>query len=318
MNDEEPKRKYAIPVPIDYRFLEESKKPLVKDELRKIRTNLDELTELKKDLFGEPEIKVEPKVETKSEPKSEIITEIPKQSNEILKITNLDAVPEKDIKIDINNLKGKFDTNLVDNVNKVDKISTNTNIKTENKRIIKRKVNKMNDDDAQQYVSPEEIRKLRKAELQEVQSEDEIKKATFQAKELAEQNKKELENLKKSLSEENSELRKSFANQFSNLGEKVDSKITNLDGKFDGKFGNLDTKLTKTCEGIDCLKNDFATLNKKVSVEMSECPNCHKSVVPPLASFCPNCSAKMYEWTEEDGTPVKGWKPSWESDENKE
>jgi len=46
--------------------------------------------------------------------------------------------------------------------------------------------------------------------------------------------------------------------------------------------------------------------------DLMECPECGEKVVPPLSSFCPSCSAKIYSWTDDDGKPVKGWKPNWE------
>ncbi len=172
----------------------------------------------------------------------------------------------------------------------------------------------MVDDETIYNISPEMRKQMRKAEFKDIQEESETNKAIRRAAELAEQNKLELEQMKKSLAAENAEIRKDLKNEFGNKFSELSGKFNDITGKFEnvnGKFDGVSKKLEETCTGIDCLKKDLANINK--NMDLVECPECGKKVVPPLSSYCPNCNAKMYSWTEDDGvTPVKGWKPSWE------
>jgi len=83
---------------------------------------------------------------------------------------------------------------------------------------------------------------------------------------------------------------------------KANSNITSL--KFD-KINELDTKVKETCTGIDCLKESLK------ENELVECEKCGKKIVPQLSSFCPGCGAQIHEWNDENGQPVRGWKPNW-------
>ena len=238
------------------------------------------------------ESKVETKIETKPEVKPEFVSEIKKD----------------EIKFGISNLENKQSIN--DN-------------KPKSKIIKKKVIKRMNDEDvATQYnISPEERRRRLKSEIQEFHEEDKTKEAIRKSVDLAElnqkgleQNRKELEQTrseiqewKKSLATENAQIKNDLKTEFGN-------KINELGGRFNeitGKFDKVSTKLEETCTGIDCLKKDLANMNK--NFELVECPECGEKAVPPLASFCPECSAKMKGWFEDDGvTPIRGWKPTWQ------
>lgn len=73
----------------------------------------------------------------------------------------------------------------------------------------------------------------------------------------------------------------------------------------------------KICEGPDCLEkqieNKFGLLDQKIAkIEENSaqfvCDACGFTGVRPLSSFCPNCGAPIYEWNDDDGTPISGWK----------
>ena len=70
------------------------------------------------------------------------------------------------------------------------------------------------------------------------------------------------------------------------------------------KIDTLETKVKETCTGIDCIKDE---LKKN---ELVECEKCGRKVVPPLSSFCPSCGEKINVWYDDDGEPIKGWKPT--------
>lgn len=324
------RRRRPVPVPLyddryDNRYIE--RPYLRKHELSKIRNNLDELVDIKAELTDKninklidkpkidniintrkndikivsdinstmnvPDIPIvtsislpEIKTENKSEPvKSEIKTETIKNETK-----------KEDVKFGLNNLVYNKE------IKKIDVVENKQNTDNKNKsKIIKRKVNHMNDEEQQTYnISPEDRRRMRKAEHKEFLEEDETSKAIRKSAEFAEQNRKELEALKKSLIEENAEIRKELKNEFGN-------RFSDINEKFDKVSG----KLEETCTGIECLKKDLANISK--NSDLSECPECGQRIVPQLASFCPNCSTKIGGWTEDDGTPIKGWKPNWEN-----
>lgn len=325
------RKRRPIPVPLYDRYIDDRyiERPyLKKHELAKIRDNLDELVEIKesemetkgnnvtefksivddnKVIDNKPDRDVDNKVvEDKvsdanipnttnifpakdensvkiSEPMNKVKTEEPK-----IGITNLEY--NKEIKkFDINNKKN--DTKSSDNKQKINK----------------RKVKRMNDEDVYTGVSPEDRRRLRKAELQELKDEDDSRKAMLKAAHLAEENKIELENLKRRIAEENAKVKDELKSEFGNKFNEFGNKFNEVGGKVDKVTG----KLEETCTGIECLKKDLANINK--NMDLVECDSCHVKAVPPLASYCPNCSAKINTWFEDDGvTPIKGWKPSWE------
>lgn len=71
------------------------------------------------------------------------------------------------------------------------------------------------------------------------------------------------------------------------------------------------------CEGPDCLKQQvsdkFGSIDekiKKIEEKTTEflCENCGYQGVRALSSFCPNCGHPIYEWNDDDGTPIPGWK----------
>lgn len=319
-NDDINRRRRPIPVPLyDDRYVE--RPYLKKVELARIRDNLDVLVDIKEELANKDVDKVnidkisntksnDNKVVTseldvqsimntspsgginniKSEiPKSEVIDNNAIISNKVIET----KVPE--VKIGIGNL---VDKQIVDRKN-IDK-------KTENKSK-NRKVIRMSDETQEYNVSPEMRRQIIKSEMENYHNEKEVQEAIKKTALLSEQNKKELEEIKKNLATENAEIRKDLKNEFGNKFNELSGKFADVNGKFDG----VSKKLEETCTGIDCLKKDLANINK--NMDLVECPECGKKIVPPLSSYCPNCNAKMYSWTEDDGvTPVKGWKPSWE------
>lgn len=291
------RRKRPVPIPIfNDRFIERPYQR--KDELSFIRDAVEELVDIKKqkNVIANESVVMETKsVETKP---VEIKLMETKKDNDIkipeIKITDA-KVPEikvSEVKIGIGNLVDK--KIVVEN-------------KSKNKKVIR-----MNDED-QYNVSPEMRRQIRKSEMEDYHNEKEVQEAVKKAASLAEQNRKDLEDMKKSLAAENAEIRRDLKNEFGNKFSELSGKFENVNGKFENvnsKFDGVSKKLEETCTGIDCLKKDLANINK--NMDLVECPECGKKVVPPLSSYCPNCNAKMYSWTEDDGvTPVKGWKPSW-------
>jgi len=317
LNDDINRRRRPIPIPMYDKFAYNDRyieRPyLKKQELAKIRDNLDELVDIKTGLFNKNVDKpmdnkptdnilnFDSKVsELKAESKiPEIKVPEPKVSE-----SKVDEIKKDELKLGISNLKFNKEIKKIDVVD--DKKSVIDNKKIDVKpidvkpKINKRKVNRMNDEEPQYNMSPEDRRRIRKAEIKEFHEEDESNKAIRRAADLAEQNRKELEEMKKTLAIENAEIRKDLKNEFGN-------KFNDLTGKFDKVSG----KLEETCTGIECLKKDLANINK--NMDLAECDTCHVKAVPPLASYCPNCSAKINTWFEDDGvTQIKGWKPNWE------
>ena len=221
--------------------------------------------------------------------------------------TKISDIKIPDIKIGIGNLVE----------NKVEKKIEN---KVEKKSKSKKVIN-VNDVEQVYNISPEMRKQIRKSEIEDYHNEKEVQDTIRKAALLAEQNSKELKEFKLNLSKENEEIRKDLKNEFGNKFNELSGRFTDITGKFDGvntkfdgvntKFDGVSKKLEETCTGIDCLKKDLANINK--NMDLVECPDCNKKIVPPLSSYCPNCNAKMSSWFEDDGvTPVKGWKPSWE------
>jgi len=286
------RRKRPIPIFND-RFIE---RPYMrKEELSLIRDNLETLVDIKSSV--EPKKNNDNIINDTKVITSDLNVQIPASSSPS-GLNNIKSETLKSEVINDNKNIGKITETKIPEL----KIGIE-NLKTETKQIEnkskKRKVTNMNEEDQAYNVSPEIRRQLRKAELKEFHEEDETNKAIRRAAELAEQNKKDLDDMKKSLAAENAEIRKDLKNEFGN-------KFVDLTGKFE----KVSSKLEETCTGIDCLKKDLANMNK--NMEFAECPDCGKKVVPPLSSYCPNCNAKINSWTEDDGvTPVKGWKPSW-------
>lgn len=328
------RRRRPIPIPLyDDRYVE--RPYLKKFELAKIRDNLDELVEIKEEIANKSMdksavINNTPNVSssiTKSETakteivkpeivkfeinkdgyvKSESVKNETVEPVEIIKDVKLDKnKPDKsEVKIGISNLAG---SNLSGTSNK------KTNVINKQQINKNKKVYRMNNED-NSYVDVESA-------FEKLSNRKETERAMRESAELARQNKIELANLKSELAKENerikNELKSEFGNKFNEFGSRFNEltgKFENVNGKFEninGKFDGVSKKLEETCTGIDCLKKDLANINK--NMDLVECPECHKKVVPPLSSYCPNCQAKMHGWFEDDGvTPVKGWKPSWE------
>jgi hypothetical protein len=81
--------------------------------------------------------------------------------------------------------------------------------------------------------------------------------------------------------------------------------------------GDIKKIKEEICEGPNCLKeqvvNKFGTIEDRLNKieEKSQffvCEKCSYPNVPALASFCPQCGNGIYEWTDDDGQPIPGWK----------
>lgn len=316
------RRKRPVPIPIfKDRYIE---RPYMrKEELSLIRDNLETLVDIKtgKDEHENTQ-KVEngQKVEKNNDIKvvtsdlgNTIVNPSPSGVIDNIKSEVTDDNKVQELKIGIGNLVNNKTENKVDN-----KVDSNVKInKFKNKKVIKMA-------DEIEYTIPPEMRKqIRKSEMEEYHNEKEMQEYVRKSAMLAEQNRKELEELRKALSLANAdiknELKADLKNEFGTKINELSGKFNDITGKFEnvnGKFEGVTKKLDETCTGIECLKTDLAKLSKQA--DLVECPECGKKVVPPLSSYCPNCNAKMYSWTEDDGvTPIKGWKPSWEQEENK-
>jgi hypothetical protein len=81
--------------------------------------------------------------------------------------------------------------------------------------------------------------------------------------------------------------------------------------------GDIKKIKEELCEGPDCLKNQvankFGEIDDKIKkidekTQFFVCEKCSYPNVPALASFCPQCGNGIYEWTDDDGQPIPGWK----------
>ena len=88
------------------------------------------------------------------------------------------------------------------------------------------------------------------------------------------------------------------------------SAIPDINEKYDKLISEL-------CVGPECLKqkveDKFSTIDekiKKIEEKQSDlvCDRCGYIGVPSLSSFCPQCGAAIYNWTDDDGQQIKGWK----------
>lgn len=78
-----------------------------------------------------------------------------------------------------------------------------------------------------------------------------------------------------------------------------------------------DKLIEELCVGPDCLKNkvetkfgDIDEKIKKIEEKQSDlvCDRCGYMGVPSLSSFCPQCGAAIYNWEDDEGRPIPGWK----------
>jgi len=102
-----------------------------------------------------------------------------------------------------------------------------------------------------------------------------------------------------------------------------DSKIEELKKNHDNKLDklrdlNMDLgskfekdylpKVKESCEGLECLKKDL----KKISEgKLAVCDSCGQEAVPYLGSYCSSCGEKIQGWNDDQGEPIKAWKPTW-------
>ncbi len=299
----EPRRRRPIPIfddkfaqtygrPHNLPHIDLSKGYLKKDILREIGNNLNELVDIK--TGGKPidsiieERKFEKPIIEEKKTEIPIIT----QPTEIeIKIDNKKGdIKKDDVKIGISNIIPEKTVIKIPENKEAKQIENKDKLIENEKKIIRRKVKYMNNEETGVNISPEDRRRMRKFEMKEFQEEEEINKKIRASTEFAEQNKKELEKLRLKFDENTVEIQKGINNRFIGL---------------DSKFSEMSAKLKEACDGIDCLKKDI----KKF--ELFDCPECGKTTIPNKASFCPDCGAKIHSWTEDNGTPVKNWKPTW-------
>lgn len=318
----------------DKPYIDLSKSYLRKNILAEIGNNLNELIDIKtggksidnNQLYSKPVVFEEKKVEKIEKPIEKLIEtpEIMTFSDELKKSDTNTNINKSDAKIGIptiNSINKDATKEIIKetiketnyNKEKDSKQNIKQDVKIENKpieikkKIIKRKVNYMGEDD-NVNIPPELRRSMRKAEFKEYQDEEEINKKIRESVDLASHNKNEIETLKLSVKENSLNIKKDLDSKFVNLDSKfeiVDNKFGQLDSKFVGKFDGISKKLEETCTGIECLKKDF----KKQ--ELVECEDCKQQSVPIRASFCSNCGAKIRKWSNDDGTPLTDWIPTW-------
>lgn len=112
-----------------------------------------------------------------------------------------------------------------------------------------------------------------------------------------------------------------------NKNSKFESTINDIHSKI-SKIDSIETKLVdiipkvqkidSICEDGRCLKTELAdikkdlTETKKSKINAEVCTDCGERAIVHsetfLASHCANCGAEVPSWTNDDGTPVAGWK----------
>lgn len=225
--------------------------------------------------------------------------------------TSGDPVKEVDPKTDTNVLK-KFDPKTGTNVVKKTDHDTNTNTIKE--------TGHSTDTDTTDKTGHDAVsisKKDNKVEVSEMETAD-VTKIVNEALEGKEFNKKMNE-----------------AAEFAKKGvegiNSVKSDINNLKEN----MGNISKASGEACSGIECLKDDFSSIQKShsdVNIAIDDinsrldnlkerkfmCDQCGAVNVEALSSFCSNCGAKIHEWTNKDGNPVPGWKPYWEREHTRQ
>lgn len=126
---------------------------------------------------------------------------------------------------------------------------------------------------------------------------------------------KEIESVLKRLLEKENKNSK-----FESTINDIHSKISKIDSIEKGLVDIIPKvqKIDSICEDGKCMKTELADIKKdlaetkkgKINVEI--CPECglpglmHSETF--LASNCSNCGEPIQEWTNDDGTPIVGWK----------
>lgn len=87
--------------------------------------------------------------------------------------------------------------------------------------------------------------------------------------------------------------------------------------------GDIQKIKEELCVGPDCLKeqvkNKFGEIDAKIAkldakaVEFYSCDRCGYDRVPALSSFCPQCGLRIPSWNTDEGEPVPGWSPYWQT-----
>ncbi len=334
------RKRRPVPIPIyDDRYME--RPYLKKNEIARIRDNLDELVEIKSELVNKPtenKPKIdmpEPKNVDKKDDKKEDDFFLDNKKSQITSNSTSNIIPPNipipTISIPITDSKVKSEPKVetkietkpefvseikkdeikfgISNLENKQPTQPNSDIKqiNDNKpknKIIKKKVIKrMNDEEVVQYnISPEERRRRLKTDIQEVHEENATKEAIRKSAELAEQNKRELEQTRREIEEFKKTLASENTQIKNDLKQEFGTKFNELGGRFNEITGRFDKVSNKLEE--TCTGIDCLKkdlANMNKNFDLSECPKCGEKIVPPLASFCPGCSTKIGGWTEDDG-----------------
>lgn len=308
--NEEPKKKWRpVPTYDPTRYVE--RPYLRKDELARIRDNLDELTEIKQIEVPKetklPETKTNKSVDVYIPEKLEIPENIPTITKEMMEKTAIeiaknqitkDLINKSDVKNEINDATLRI---VPDGYSKLDNKQNDKQNSTVNNNKIKKKVKRMEGEE-NNYVSPEQRRMQLEHELNKIEKDKKLQINTEESVRIANETKEQLKRLEIKILDMSKEFEGTVGNKVKTLDEKF--------GNLDTKFNTVHEKLKETCTGIECLTKDFKK-SQDEKMELAECPECTKARVPFKSSFCPDCGAKMHSWTNDDGTPVKGWTPSW-------
>jgi len=126
---------------------------------------------------------------------------------------------------------------------------------------------------------------------------------------------KELENVVTRLLEKQNKNSK-FESTINDIHTKI-SKIDSIEGKLIDIIPKVQ-KIDSICEDGRCFRTELADIKKdlaetkKSNINIDICPECGESGLVHsktfLASHCANCGTSIPEWTNDDGTPVVGWK----------
>lgn len=115
--------------------------------------------------------------------------------------------------------------------------------------------------------------------------------------------------------------------KFNETFKEMHEKIKAIDDRVckDGECTKNELKeVRKDLSDLKSIKTDLSKLDNlsklesklddivKKTPKVDVCPDCGEPSILHLSSFCSNCGTKVSQWTNDDGTPVHGWKPFWE------